>query len=74
MSAASNTTWVGYVVHNTSASAFTVTLSAGSVGTGNQADIYVDGQLAGTATIANTGSISTFANSNAITNQQQPRQ
>jgi fibronectin type 3 domain-containing protein len=72
MSAANNTTWVGYVVHNTAPSAFTITLSAGSAGTGNQADIYVNGQLAGTANIANTGSIGTFANSNAVTTVSLP--
>jgi fibronectin type 3 domain-containing protein len=58
--------YAGYVVNTASSSAFNIGLSAGSTGTTNQADVYVDGVLAGTITIPNTGSNTTYASSSTV--------
>jgi hypothetical protein len=56
-------TWTGYVVNTATTRVFSVGLSAGSEGTGNTADLYVDGTYQGTVSIPNTGSNSTFQSS-----------
>jgi len=62
-----HSSFVGYTVSVASAAAFTIGVSAGSVGTANQANVYVDGALVGTITMANTGSNTTYANSSTVT-------
>ena len=57
----SASTWAGYVVHNTATGIFKVSLNAGSSGSSNKADLYVDGQLIGTFDITNTGGNSNYA-------------
>ena len=67
LSASGNWTWTGYVVRNASSGAFSITLNAGSSGTTNRADIYVDGALLGTITIPNTGSNGSYQDSATLT-------
>jgi sugar lactone lactonase YvrE len=63
LSANGNWTWTGYIVNNASTGAFLIKLNAGSSGTTNTADIYVDGGLVGTIAIPNTGSSGTYQDS-----------
>lgn len=66
LSANGNWTWVNYVVKVSTASTFNVGLRAGSVGTSNTAEVYVDGASLGTITIPNTGSNSTVQATTAL--------
>ena len=67
LSANDSWTWTGYVVNNTATGAFSIKLNAGSSGTANSADIYVDGGLVGTIAIPNTGSNGTYQDSATLT-------
>ena len=67
LSANDSWTWTGYVVNNTATGAFSIKLNAGSSGTTNSADIYVDGGLVGTIAIPNTGSNGINQDSAALT-------
>jgi hypothetical protein len=60
MAANGTWTWTGYVVSTAATQAFSVNLSAGSSGTANTADLYIDGADIGTIAIPNTGSSTTF--------------
>lgn len=61
------TSWIGYVVRNEVAATFAISLQAGSAVAGSQADIYIDGSLAGTVDVANTGSNSTGVPTSVLT-------
>jgi hypothetical protein len=59
-------TWLGYVINNSTAGAFSIALNAGSAGSLGQAEVYVDGALSGTITIPNTGANTTSQLSAAV--------
>jgi fibronectin type 3 domain-containing protein len=62
-----HTDYAGYVVYTASAAAFSISLSAGSSGASNQAEVYVDGALLGAITIPNTGGNTTYGTSATVT-------
>jgi len=70
MDAAGYSTYTIYTATNSSATAYTIGLSAGSSSAGNQADVYLDGALVGTIAIPNNGKV--YVNTPTVTSATIP--
>jgi len=63
----SSQSWMGFSVLVSTVDSYNVILSAGATTAGAQLEIFVDGNSIGTATVANTGSLTVYTNSLALT-------